>query len=70
MGINANDLDEYGYALCTCCRKKFFISDLEDKCNFCDKWFCKSCAKPTPPPHGHGKICKRCYTNLKNKKYS
>lgn len=66
MGINSKDLDEHGYALCGCCRKKFSLKELEDKCEFCGKWFCKSCAKPVPNGHGFGKICKRCYVKIKN----
>ena len=48
FGVNSRDLNEYGYALCSCCRKKFSLGDLQDKCEFCNRWFCKSCAKPTP----------------------
>lgn len=66
MGVNSRELDESGYALCGCCRKKFFLRDLEDQCEFCGKWFCKSCSKPVPAGHGYGKICKRCYTKIKN----
>lgn len=65
MGVNSKDLDEHGYALCCVCRKKFSLSDLEDKCEFCGRWFCRSCAKPTPPGHGYGKICKKCYIRIK-----
>ena len=64
MGVNSYDLDEYGYALCSCCRKKYAYKDLADKCELCDKWFCKSCAKPVPRGHGAGKICKRCYDRI------
>lgn len=56
MSTNSSELNESGYALCICCRKKFFISDLEDQCEFCGKWFCKNCAKPVPAGHGFGKI--------------
>ena len=52
MGTNSYDLNESGYALCSSCRKKFFIRDLVDKCGICDRWFCKDCARPTPPSHG------------------
>lgn len=65
FGVNSRDLNEYGYALCSCCRKKFSLGDLQDKCEFCNRWFCKSCAKPTPAGHGFGKICKRCYVKIK-----
>lgn len=65
MGINSNDLDEYGHAKCTVCRKNFTLADLEDKCEFCNKWFCKKCSKPTPPGHGYGKICKNCYVRIR-----
>lgn len=56
MSTNSSELNESGYALCICCRKKIFISDLEDQCEFCGKWFCKNCAKPVPAGHGFGKI--------------
>ena len=79
MGVNSRQLNEYGYALCGVCRKKFFIGDVQEICEFCGRWYCKKCARPTPPPHGHGKICKKCYDktiredrmrrrNLKNNK--
>ena len=67
MGVNAKELDERGYALCSCCRKKYFLNELEEQCEFCGKWYCKKCAKPVPLGHGFGKICKRCYTEIKNK---
>lgn len=66
MGVNSRELNEFGYALCCCCRKKYFLRDLEDQCPFCGKWFCKNCAKPVPPGHGFGKVCKRCYTRTIN----
>lgn len=68
MGTNSYDLNESGYALCSSCRKKFFIRDLVDKCGICDRWFCKDCARPTPPSHGCGEICKNCYTKIKSGK--
>lgn len=66
MGVNSNELNEYGYALCCVCRKKFFLRDLEDQCGICGKWFCHNCAKPVPKGHGYGTICKKCYTKIKN----
>lgn len=68
MGVNSRDLDEYGYALCCVCKKKFFIGELEDKCEFCGKWFCHDCARETPAPYGSGKICRNCYNKLKKRK--
>lgn len=65
MGTSSRDLDESGYALCGACRRKFSLSELEDKCEFCGKWFCHDCARETPPGHGYGKICKKCYAKLK-----
>ena len=65
MGVNSKDLNENGYALCACCRKKYFISELEDKCAFCNKWYCKSCSRPTPEGHGSGNVCKICYMKYK-----
>lgn len=65
MGVNSKELDQRGYALCGVCRKKYPLSELEDKCEFCGKWFCKKCAKPVPPGHGYGKICRNCYNKIK-----
>lgn len=65
MGVNSRGLDEHGYALCGVCRKKYFVSDLVEPCEFCGRWFCRNCAKPVPPGHGHGKICKNCYIRIK-----
>ena len=36
------------------------------KCEFCGKWFCKSCSKPVPSGQGFGKCCKKCYTKIVN----
>jgi len=66
MGVNSNELDEHGNALCSVCRKKFNLSELEDQCGICGKWFCHNCAKPTPVGHGYGKICKKCYIRIKS----
>lgn len=66
MGVNSYELDEYGYALCCSCRRKYRIGDLEEQCGICNRWFCKFCAKPTPQGHGSGKICKNCYNKIKN----
>ncbi|MBS5317665.1 MAG: hypothetical protein KHY44_14910 [Clostridiales bacterium] len=40
---NSHVLDEKGYGMCRCCRRKFFISDLK-LCVYCDRWVCKNCA--------------------------
>lgn len=65
MGTNSRELDEHGYALCGCCRKKCSVSDLVEPCEFCGKWFCRNCAREVPAGHGHGKICVRCYEKIK-----
>lgn len=39
---NSYNLDEKGYGMCRCCRRKFFISDLK-LCVYCDRWVCKNC---------------------------
>ena len=66
MGTNTRELDEFGYALCGVCHKKFFLSDLEEQCEICGRWFCHNCARPTPSGHGFGKVCKNCYIKIKN----
>ena len=40
---NSYELDERGYGMCRCCRKKLSIGDL-NSCLYCDRWVCKSCA--------------------------
>lgn len=68
MGINSRELDENGYALCGACRKKFFISELEDQCGICGKWFCRNCARTVPAGHGYGTICKNCYIQIRKRR--
>lgn len=41
--VNSYELDERGYGMCRCCRKKLSIGDL-NSCLYCDRWVCKSCA--------------------------
>lgn len=60
MGINSRDLNEDGYAMCVSCRKKKSISDLADKCVFCDRWVCKSCATYRRQGVPYGYMCKAC----------
>lgn len=68
MGLSSKQLDEHGYALCCVCRRKFFLRELEEQCEFCGNWFCKDCAMPTPKGHGFGKVCKKCYNKVKNER--
>lgn len=57
---NSYNLDEKGYGMCRCCRRKFSISDLQS-CLYCDRWVCKSCAtKSKRIADAHVcKVCKR-----------
>lgn len=61
---NSTDLDEFGQAKCVVCKKVYGLGQLQDKCEFCGKWFCKDCAEDTPKPFGHGKICRKCFNKL------
>lgn len=61
-----DDLNELGQAICGVCRKHYKFSELEDKCEFCGRWFCKNCARPVPQGHGYGLICKKCADRITN----
>lgn len=54
--LSTDVLSKEGYALCSICKRKFFISDLYS-CDYCGKFACKDHVKNGP--YG-GKICERC----------
>ncbi len=63
MGYNTRELTQDGYGMCSNCRKKVFVGDLEI-CHGCGKYICKSCAK-TSRAGAPIKACPRCYEKEK-----
>lgn len=55
MSLNSRQLNEDGYAICTVCRKKFFVKDLK-LCSYCDCFVCKTCATKKDASI----VCKKC----------
>ena len=64
MSLSSKGLNENGYAMCTICRKKKFVSELET-CAVCDKFVCKDCATSRRQGNPYGYVCKRCSEKLK-----
>ena len=64
MSLSSARLNENGYAICTICRKKKFISELET-CVLCDKFVCKDCATYRRQGNPYGYVCRRCAIKLK-----
>lgn len=55
---NSYELDERGYGMCRCCRKKFSISQLKS-CLYCERWVCERCAIKSKRISG-AHVCKVC----------
>lgn len=63
MGLSTSSLNQKGYAACTICRKKKFVSELET-CAVCGKFVCKDCATYRRQGNPYGYVCKRCMQKL------
>lgn len=55
---NSHQLDEKGYGICRCCRRKFFCADLKS-CLYCERFVCKRCASKSKRIDG-AYVCRSC----------
>lgn len=67
MGLSTRQLDENGYASCVSCRRKKFISEME-QCILCDRWVCRDCATYLRQGYqgAYGYVCKACSRKIRS----